>query len=104
MGKAFQLFFLGAVFATALWFAPKQASAANCHFSKKEKIAMVSWIMIIPGSVITGLACKRDLFNKGGKKKAVRPTENRGHTELRVIERRRLESAKRADQFALSRW
>jgi hypothetical protein len=89
MGKAFQLFFLGAVFATALWFAPAQASAANCHFSKKEKIAMVSWIMIIPGAVITGLACKRDLFEKGGKKEAVLPAENRSVTELRFLDRRR---------------
>ena len=103
MNKAFQLFFVGAVFATALWFAPAQASAANCHFSKKEKIAMVSWVMIIPGAVITGLACKRDLFNKGGNKQAVLPAEDRSHTELRFIERRRLESTERADQLALSR-
>lgn len=83
MGKTFRLFFLGSVLATALWFAPTQASAAKCHFSKKEKIAMVSWIMIIPGAVITGLACKRDLFNKGGKKKAVLPAEDRSVSELR---------------------
>jgi hypothetical protein len=89
MGKTFQLFFMGAAFAAALLLAPTQASAANCHFSKKEKIAMVSWIMIIPGAVITGLACKRDLFNKGGKKEAVLPAENRSHTELRFLDRRR---------------
>jgi hypothetical protein len=49
-----------------LWLAPTQASAANCSFSKKEKIAMVSWIMLIPGAVITGI-----------------------HTELRFLDRRR---------------
>ena len=36
MGKTFQLFFIGAAFTAALWLAPTQASAANCHFSKKE--------------------------------------------------------------------
>ena len=50
---------------------------------------MVSWIMIIPGAVITGLACKRDLFEKGGKKEAVLPAEDRNHTELRFLDRRR---------------
>jgi len=89
MGKAFQLFFIGAAFAVALSLVPMHASAANCHFSKKEKIAMVSWIMIIPGAVITGLACKRDLFEKGGKKEAVLPAEDRSHTELRFLDRRR---------------
>jgi hypothetical protein len=89
MGKTFQLFFIGAAFAAALWLAPTQASAANCHFSKKEKIAMVSWIVLIPGAVITGLGCKRDLFEKGGKKKAVLPAEDRNHTELRFLDRRR---------------
>jgi hypothetical protein len=89
MGKALQLFFIGAVFAAALSFAPTRASAANCEFSKKEKIAMVSWIVIIPGAVITGLACKRDLFEKGNKKEAVLPAEDRSHTKLRFIDRRR---------------
>jgi len=89
MGKAFQLFFVGVVFAAALWVTPAQASAANCHFSKKEKIAMVSWIMIIPGAVITGLACKRDLFNKGGGQEALLPAETRSHTELRFLDRRK---------------
>jgi hypothetical protein len=56
---------------------------------QEGKVAMVSWIMIIPGAVITGLACKRDLFNKGGKKEAVLPAENRSHTELRFLDRRR---------------
>ncbi len=89
MGKTFQLFFLGAAFVAALLLAPTQVSAAKCSFSKKEKIAMVSWIMIIPGAVITGMGCKRDLFNKGGKKEGVLPAENRSHTELRFIDRRR---------------
>ena len=89
MRKTFQLFFIGAAFVAALWLVPAQASAANCQFSKKEKIAMVSWIVLIPGAVITGLACKRDLFNKGGKKEAVLPAENRSHTELRFLDRRR---------------
>ena len=89
MGKTFQLFFMGAAFAAALWLAPTQASAANCHFSKKEKIAMVSWIMIIPGAVITGLACKRDLFEKGNKKEAALPIEDASQTELRFFDRRR---------------
>lgn len=88
VGKTFQLFFLGAAFVAALLLAPTQASAANCSFSKKEKIAMVSWIMIIPGAVITGMGCKRDLFNKGGKKAAV-PAEKRSRAELRFIDRRR---------------
>lgn len=90
MDKAFQLFFIGAAFVAALWLAPAQASAANCQFSKKEKIAMVSWIVLIPGAVITGLGCKRDLFNKGGKKAAVLPAEDRSHTELRDRRRRRV--------------
>lgn len=89
MGKTFQLFFIGAAFAAALWLAPTQASAANCQFSKKEKIAMVSWIVLIAGAVITGLACKRDLFNKGGNKAAMLPAEDRSHTELRFLDRRR---------------
>jgi len=89
MGKTFQLFFIGAVFAVAVSFAPTRASAANCDFSKKEKIAMVSWIVIIPGAVITGLACKRDLFEKGNKKEAMLPAENRSHTKLRFIDRRK---------------
>jgi len=80
---------VGAAFAAALWLAPTQASAANCHFSKKEKIAMVSWIMIIPGAVITGLACKRDLFEKGDQKEAALPVEDRSHTGLRFLDRRR---------------
>jgi hypothetical protein len=89
MGKTFQLLFIGAAFVAALWLAPAQASAANCQFSKKEKIAMVSWIVLIPGAVITGLACKRDLFNKGGNKEVVLPAEDRSHTELRFLDRRR---------------
>ncbi len=89
MGKTIRLIFLSAAFVTALWLAPSQASAANCSFSKKEKIAMVSWIMIIPGAVITGLACKRDLFNKKNKGGAVLPAEDRTHTELRFLDRRR---------------
>jgi len=75
---------MAAVFAAALWFAPAQASAAKCHFSKKEKIAMVSWVVLIPGAVITGLACKRDLFNERGSKAAGLPAEDRGMTELRL--------------------
>lgn len=89
MGKTLQLFLLSAVVAAALALAPAQASAANCSFSKKEKIAMVSWIMIIPGAVITGLACKRDLFNKKGKNEAVLPAEDRSLTEMRFLDRRR---------------
>jgi hypothetical protein len=50
---------------------------------------MVSWIVLIPGAVITGLACKRDLFNKGGNKGAVLPAEDRGRAELRYLDRRR---------------
>jgi len=76
MGKNFQLIFLSAAFAAAILLAPTQASAANCSFSKKEKIAMVSWVMLIPGAVITGLGCKRDLFNKKGKGEAVLPAED----------------------------
>lgn len=89
MGKTFQLIFLSAAFAAALLLTPTQASAANCSFSKKEKIAMVSWVMIIPGAVITGLACKRDLFTKKGKGGAILPAEDRTHTELRFLDRRR---------------
>lgn len=89
MGNAIRLSFIAATFVAALWLAPSQASAANCHFSKKEKIAMVSWIMIIPGAVITGLACKRDLFEKGGKKEAALPTEDRSRGELRFVDRRK---------------
>jgi hypothetical protein len=89
MGKAFQLIFLSATFAAALWLAPTQASAANCSFSKKEKIAMVSWIMLIPGAVITGMGCKRDLFNKKGKSEALLPAEDHSHAEFRYLDRRR---------------
>ena len=48
--------------------------------------------MIIPGAVITGLACKRDLFEKGGKKEAVLPAQDRGHADLRFLDRRRKRS------------
>ena len=89
MIKTVQLFFLSAAFVAALALAPSQASAANCSFSKKEKIAMVSWIMLIPGAVITGLGCKRDLFNKKNKGNSVLPAEDRTHTELRFLDRRR---------------
>ena len=89
MGKTVQLICLSFTFAAALWLAPTQASAANCSFSKKEKIAMVSWIMIIPGAVITGMGCKRDLFNKKNKNEAFLPAEDRGQTELRYLHRRR---------------
>ena len=89
MGKTCQLFLMGAVFAAALLLAPTQASAERCHFSKKEKIAMVSWIMLIPGGVITGLSCKRDLFNQTGSRDAARPAEHRGLAERRIIDRRR---------------
>ncbi|MGB8331407.1 MAG: pirin family protein [Polyangiales bacterium] len=73
--KKFQLFLFGAAFGAALLLAPSQASAANCNFSRKEKIATVSWIMLIPGAVITDLACKHDLFTKKGKSEAMLPTE-----------------------------
>lgn len=89
MAKTMQLFFMAFVVAVGLSLAPAQASAANCHFSKKEKIAMVSWIVLIPGAVITGMGCKRDLFNKGGNKGAARPAEDRTVTELRFLDRRR---------------
>lgn len=89
MGKSLQLFLLGTAVAAALSLAPAQASAANCSFSKKEKIAMVSWIMLIPGAVITGLACKRDLFTKKGTSAALLPTEDRNVSETRFLEQRR---------------
>lgn len=89
MAKAMQLFFMAFILGAGLSLAPAQASAANCDFSKKEKIAMVSWIVLIPGAVITGMGCKRDLFNKGGKNAAVLPAEDRNHTELRYLDRRR---------------
>lgn len=88
MIKKFQPFLLGAALGAALLLAPSQASAANCSFSKKEKIAMVSWIMLIPGAVITGLACKRDLFTKKGKSEAMLPTES-SLTQTRFVDRRR---------------
>lgn len=34
----------------------------RCTFTKREAIAMVSWIFWPAGAVITGLACKRNLF------------------------------------------
>lgn len=89
MIKKFQPFLLGAALGAALLLAPSQASAANCSFSKKEKIAMVSWIMLIPGAVITGLACKRDLFTKKGKSEAMLPAEGRNLTQTRFVDRRR---------------
>ena len=89
MGKTVQLFFLSVTFAAALWLAPTQASAANCSYSKKEKIAMVSWIILIPGAVITGMGCKRDLFNKKNKNEAFLPAKDRNHTDLRFLDRRR---------------
>jgi len=89
MGMTLQLVFLASAFAAALLVAPTQASAANCSFSKKEKIAMVSWIVLIPGAVITGMGCKRDLFNKGGKNAAALPAKDRDQVELRVADRRK---------------
>jgi hypothetical protein len=89
MGKTLQLFLFGTTVAAALSLAPAQASAANCSFSKKEKIAMVSWVMIIPGAVITALACKRDLFTKKEKSAAVLPSEDRNLSQTRVLDRRR---------------
>jgi hypothetical protein len=89
MIRKFQLFLLGAAFGAALLLAPSQASAANCNFSRKEKIAMVSWIVLIPGAVITGLACKHDLFTKKGKSAAMLPTEGRDFTQTRFVDRRR---------------
>jgi hypothetical protein len=89
MMKKFQLFLLGAAFGAALLLAPSQASAANCNFSRKEKIAMVSWIMLIPGAVITGLACKHDLFTKKGKSAAMLPSKGRDLTQTRFVDRRR---------------
>jgi len=89
MGKTVQLIFLSVTFAAALSLAPTQASAANCSFSKKEKIAMVSWIVLIPGAVITGMGCKRDLFNKKNKNEAFLPAEDRSRTELPFTDRRR---------------
>jgi|GEM_PF-2283988 len=88
MKKPLQLLGLGAVLAFAFSVAPTQASA-KCDFSKKEKIAMVSWIVVIPGAVITGLGCKRDLFNKSHEKQSMLPAENRAQAELRFIDRRK---------------
>jgi hypothetical protein len=45
--------------------------------------------MLIPGAVITGMGCKRDLFNKKNKNEALLPAEDRSHTELRFLDRRR---------------
>ncbi|MDH3625955.1 MAG: hypothetical protein OEQ49_18990 [Myxococcales bacterium] len=89
MGKAWQLLLMAGILATGLWLAPNHADAAKCHFSKKEKIAMVSWVMLVPGAVITGLSCKRDLFKRGGNRDAALPAENRGRTDLRIIDLRR---------------
>jgi len=80
---------VGAAFAAALWLAPSQASAANCHFNKNEKISMVSWIIPIAGAVMTPLACKRDLFNKKGNGNAALPAERRSRADLRFLDRRR---------------
>ncbi len=91
MKKTLQLLALSAAFAFALVVAPAQASA-KCEFSKKEKIAMVSWILVVPGAVITGLGCKRDLFNKGNEKQSMLPAETRGSSELRFIDRRKRRS------------
>jgi len=44
----------------------KVITGERCHFNRAEKIAMVSWIFPIAGAVITGLACKRDLFQGEG--------------------------------------
>ena len=90
MGKAWQLLLRAALFGAVLWLAPNHASAATsrCHFSKKEKIAMVSWVMLVPGAVITGLSCKRDLFQQSGNRDAALPPKNRSHTEVRVLDRR----------------
>ncbi|MEM7135602.1 MAG: hypothetical protein AAF500_03435 [Myxococcota bacterium] len=79
----------GVALASLLAVAPTQASAANCNFSKAEKIAMVSWIIPIAGAVITPMACKRDLFNKKGKSSAVRPAGTRTRAESNAIDRRK---------------
>ncbi len=80
---------VGVAFAGALWLAPSQASAANCDFNRNEKISMVSWIIPLAGAVMTPLACKRDLFNKGSKGDAALPAEHRDQADLRFLERRR---------------
>ncbi|MEM7434968.1 MAG: hypothetical protein AAF436_07435 [Myxococcota bacterium] len=80
---------LGVAFASLLALAPTQASAANCNFSKAEKISMVSWIIPIAGAVITPMACKRDLFNKKGKSSAVRPPASRSRAQGDYIDRRK---------------
>ena len=87
--KNFLMTLVGVAFAAALWFAPSEASAANCNFNKNEKISMVSWIIPIAGAVITPLACKRDLFNKNSKGGAALPVEHRGHADHRFLDRRR---------------
>jgi len=51
--KNFLMTLAGVAFAAALWFAPSEASAANCNFNKNEKISMVSWIIPIAGAVMT---------------------------------------------------
>lgn len=77
---------LSTAFAAALWLVPTEASAANCNFSKNEKISMVSWVIPIAGAVITPLACKRDLFNKKGKGAAL-DSVDRADNELRYLDR-----------------
>ena len=90
MGKAWQLLLMAAFFGAVLWLGPDHASAATskCHFSKKEKIAMVSWVMLVPGAVITGLSCKRNLFQQVGKRDTALPAKNRSRTEVRTLDRR----------------
>lgn len=89
MANTLQALFLGAAVAMALWLAPMEASAANCNFSKAEKISMVSWIIPIAGAVITPMACRRDLFNKKNKGAAISPIDPRAHTKLESRDRRR---------------
>ena len=88
MKKTLQLLGLSAALAFAFLVAPAQASA-KCDFSKKEKIAMVSWIAVIPGAVITGLGCRRDLFQNGREKRAAMTADKRSQAELQVIDRRK---------------
>ena len=45
---------------------PQQA-LADCRLSKKEKIAMISWFVPPAGAIITGMACRRELFDGGAK-------------------------------------
>ena len=91
MIKSLNALFVGFLVVAAAWGLSSEASAANCDFNRNEKISMVSWIIPIAGAVITPMACRRDMFNKGNRKKnrAAEPSREPAQSDATPVDRRR---------------